>query len=259
MRVLQAAGAALNPRLHLVLGPTGIGKTHRAVAAAIDSRCPVIALDRIQCHPELTTGSGRPLARDLAGTTRLYLDKRPLSHGPIAARPAVDRLVDAARRLLRGGATTLILEGGSNSILRELAQRTDWCEGWTLDVTAYVEGNPRRYEAAVARRVEQMVGYRTGSADTRTLQEELADVSDDPSARKHLAEVIGFREAIELCEQHSLTPLELTGPPGHLWRYELSERIRCAHLAYARQQRHAIATALPALHDLAEGVELCES
>lgn len=54
-------------------------------------------------------------------------------------------------------------------------------------------------------------------------------------------------------------PHELTGPHGHLWRYELNERVLHAHLAYARAQRHAIAAALPALDDLADGVELCES
>ncbi|MFE6945962.1 isopentenyl transferase family protein [Streptomyces chartreusis] len=196
----------MNPRLHLILGPTGIGKTGRAVAAAADRRCSVIALDRIQCHPELTIGSGRPLTGDLAGTTRLYPDKRPLTQGPIAAGPAVDRLVDMVRRLRRDGATTLILEGGSISILRELAQRTDWCEGWTLDVAACVEGSPRQYEATVAAQVEQMVGYSTNSADVRPLQDELADAWDDPPARKYSAEVIGYREAIELREQHSLTP-----------------------------------------------------
>ncbi|MGW1362970.1 isopentenyl transferase family protein [Streptomyces chartreusis] len=249
----------MNPRLHLILGPTGIGKTSRAVAAAADRRCSVIALDRIQCHPELTIGSGRPLTGDLAGTTRLYLAKRPLTHGPIAAGPAVDSLVDMLRRLRRAGATTLILEGGSISILRELAQRTDWCEGWTLDVAACVEGSPRQYEATVAARVEQVVGYSTNCAVVRTLQDELADVWDDPPARKYSAEVIGYREAIELCEQHNLTPHELIGPRGHLWRYELNERVLDAHLAYARQQRQAIAAALPALDDLADGVELCES
>ncbi|MFE9769485.1 isopentenyl transferase family protein [Streptomyces sp. NPDC005808] len=251
----------MNPRLHLILGPTGIGKTSRAVAAAADGGCPVIALDRIQCHPELTIGSGRPHAGDLAGTTRLYLSRRPLAHGPIAADTAVDHLIDMVRRQLSGGATTLILEGGSISILHTLAQRTDWCEGWTLGVTVYMEGSPHRYEEIVASRVEQMVGYTTatGAGSARTLQDELTDLWDDPLARKHLAEVVGYREAIELCEQHSLTPGELTGPHGRLWRYDLAERVHSAHLAYARQQRRAIAAALPVLYDVAEGVELCET
>ncbi|MFJ1874185.1 isopentenyl transferase family protein [Streptomyces chartreusis] len=76
-------------------------------------------------------GSGRPLTGDLAGTTLLYLDKRPLTQGPIAAGAAVDRLADMESRLRRDAATTLILEGGSISSLREFAQRTNWCEGWT--------------------------------------------------------------------------------------------------------------------------------
>jgi len=245
-------------RLHLILGPTGIGKTRRAVAAAIDSAGPVIALDRMQCHPEIGIGSGRPTADELAGTRRLYLQDRPLSHGPISAGPAVDRLVHMQRHLLGGGVTALVLEGGSISLLHELLGRTDWREGWKVSVTVCVEGSARRYEEGVTARVEEMVGY-GGPAGARTLQDELADLWDDPAARKQAYEVIGYKEAIDLCEQRSFLPQELTGPHGRLWRYELSRRIRDGHLTYSRQQRAALAEALPALHHLAQGVQLCES
>jgi hypothetical protein len=252
-----ACDSAQKPGCHLILGPTGIGKTRRAVAAAAEGGCPVIALDRIQCHPQIGIGSGRPAEDELAGTTRLYLDDRPLSDGPISAGPAIDRLVHAQRLLLGGGAGALVVEGGSISLIRELTGRSDWCEGWTVRVTVCVEGSARRYEEGVTARVEEMVGYGAGPA--RTVQDELADLWDDPLARKHAGEVIGYREAIDLCEQHSVLPQELTGPHGHLWRYELSSRIRDAHLAYSRQQRAVIAEALPALHDLTQGVQLCES
>jgi hypothetical protein len=61
-----------------------------------------------------------------------------------------------------------------------------------------------------------------------------------------------------LCEQHSIRAHDLTGPAGRVWRYELSHRITAGHLAYAAQQRAALASALPTLGAFAEEVTLCE-
>ncbi|MFD5079505.1 isopentenyl transferase family protein [Streptomyces sp. NPDC058371] len=242
-------------RLHLIIGPTAIGKTRLAVAVAVTSGCPVIALDRIQCHPEIAVGSGRPLTEELGGTQRVYLDTRPLSHGPISASTAVDQLVRTQQQMLDDGVTTLAMEGGSISMLHELAIRTDWREGWTVRVTVCEESSARRYEEKVASRVEQMLGYGADPAGPRTLLDDLAALWDDPLALKYASEVLGYREAIDLCERQGFSARELTGPHGRLWRYELSGRIRDGHLAYSCQQRAAIAAALPALHDFAEGVQ----
>jgi len=247
----------VTPRLELVLGSTGIGKTRLSVHTALAQRAPVIALDRIQCHPEIAIGSGRPSSGELAGTRRVYLDSRPLAAGVIEAGPAVDRLVSLQRRLLDGGATTLVVEGGSISLLHELLSRGDWRQAVAVRVAVCVEGSARRYEQGVASRVEQMLGYGEDPA-ARTLQDELADLWDDPLARKAAAEIIGYREAIAVCDRHGLLPQEMTGRTGRLWRYELAHLIQAAHLAYAGQQRAALAEALPALEYLAEEVTLCE-
>ncbi|WP_189136012.1 isopentenyl transferase family protein [Wenjunlia tyrosinilytica] len=112
--------------LHLVLGPTGVGKTARSVQLASRYACPVVVLDRVQCHPRLAVGSGRPTARELRGTPRLYLDDRPVAQGVISAPEAVDRLMEALKRMWDRDISRVVLEGGSISILEELFRRPDW-------------------------------------------------------------------------------------------------------------------------------------
>lgn len=251
----------MTPTLDLILGATCLGRTRLgvALAAAAGTHCPVVALDRIQCYTELAIGSGRPSQEVLGGRTRLYLDTRPLADGPISAAPAADRLTQLQRRLLEDDVTALVMEGGSISLLHALLARPDWCEGWTVRVTVCVERSASRYETDVATRVEQMLGYGTRPGEARTLQHELAALWDNPLARKHASDILGYQQAIDLCEIHGLSPKDLTGQHGLLWRYELAQLIRAGHLAYARQQRRALAAALPALEDIAERVELCET
>ncbi|MEV6781214.1 isopentenyl transferase family protein [Streptomyces sp. NPDC051098] len=248
------------PILHLVLGATGLGKTRLSVALArVYDGCPVLVLDRIQCYSELAIGSARPASDALRGTTRLYLDGGPFSpHGPIAAVPGIDRLLLHLRQCLEDGTWALVIEGGSISLLHELLARQGWCSGWDLRVTAYTEQSLAAYELAVGERVERMLGCRIRRGEVRTLLDELADLWDDPLARKHAAGVLGYEQAIDLCELNGLDPRELIEPTGLLWRGELTALIRAAHLAYGRQQRHALAAAWPALTALTESAELCE-
>ncbi|WP_257153888.1 isopentenyl transferase family protein [Streptomyces lunaelactis] len=153
----------------------------------------------------------------------------------------------------------MVVEGGSISLLDVLLARPEWSNGWRVHVTVCVERSASRYDADVAARVERMLGYGTRPGEARTLQHELVALWDHPQARKHTAEVLGYQQAIDLCEIHGLPPQQLTGPAGPLWRGELAQLIHGAHLAYARQQRRALAAALPALNDIAERVELCET
>lgn len=50
--------------LHLIYGPTCSGKTDMAIQIAQETGWPVVALDRVQCCPQIATGSGRPLNRN---------------------------------------------------------------------------------------------------------------------------------------------------------------------------------------------------
>jgi hypothetical protein len=249
----------VTPTLHLILGPTGLGKTRIAVAlAAGEGSCPVVALDRFQGCREIAIGSGRPSEGELAGTTRLYLSDGPLAAGPVSASAAANQLHIMLRSFLEDGVDALVMEGGSVSLLAHMAADTHWAAGWSLRIKVCAEASARRYEAQVAQRVEGMLGYGARPAGARTLLHELGDLWDDPQARKHASGVLGYQEAIDWCESHGLSPQDLTGRHGYLWRHELARSITVGHLAYARQQRRALAVALPALDDIAGAVGLCE-
>ncbi|MFI1400777.1 isopentenyl transferase family protein [Streptomyces sp. NPDC020681] len=242
----------MTPTLDLILGPTGLDKTglaHRLAAAAARP-CPVVAWDRIQCYRELTIGSNRPVGEEVAGVRRLYLDTGRLADGPITAEPAVDRFIQLQGRFLEEGANALVVEGGSISLTHELLARTAWYVGWRVRVTVCVERSASRFESGIASRVERMLGYHARPGEARTLQQELVDLWDDPSARKHASDIVGYQQAINLCARHGIAPQDLAEPAGSLWRYELAEAVRDSHLDYARKQRRALAEALPALQEL---------
>ncbi|MCA1494794.1 hypothetical protein I6F11_28430 [Ensifer sp. NBAIM29] len=47
--------------IYLIYGPTCSGKTDLAIQIARETGWPVIALDRVQCCPQIAAGSGRSL------------------------------------------------------------------------------------------------------------------------------------------------------------------------------------------------------
>ncbi|MDX3075811.1 isopentenyl transferase family protein [Streptomyces sp. MI02-7b] len=244
--------------LHLVIGITGAGKTARAVALAHRHHSPVLALDRVQCHTQLAIGSGRPTMGELQGTQRIYPIQRPVRSGPVTAAEAVDHLVHQRKSLNDAGVSTLVLEGGSISILHELAARHDWSDGATVHVECWLEASVTGHATRTADRVERMLGYGTPPAD-RTLVDELTDLWPDPEARRHLCEVIGYRELIDLCACEGLDPGQLRGQTARLRRAAFAGAVTDAHLDYAHQQRLTLAAALPTLADRSFEVTLCEN
>ncbi|MET9881290.1 isopentenyl transferase family protein [Actinacidiphila glaucinigra] len=242
--------------LQLILGPTGVGKTSRSVALAHRDESPVLVLDRVQCHPQLAIGSGRPTQVELQDTVRYYLTERPLHHGVITAADAVDRLVHHRKMIHDSGVDRLILEGGSISILTELLTRTDWFEDATVAVECWLEASASAYEARVTERVEQMLGYSDHSH--RTMLDELAELWLHPEARPRLHSIAGYREVIDLCAAEGLDPMYLRGLAARMRRTQCATAITSAHLDYARRQRLALATAVPELVQRGFEVTLCE-
>jgi tRNA A37 N6-isopentenylltransferase MiaA len=227
-------------QLHLFIGPTGVGKTARSVDFALRYRCPVIGLDRVQCHPELAIGSARPMTAELRGTVRVTLDERPVTAGTPDAPDLVDRLPATLDRLRARGIGAVVLEGGSLSVLRELAGRTDWARGASVQVTCLVEKDPARYRQALARRVARMLGY---GHQGPTLLDEVRLLYPDPVVRPVLRDMLGYREVIDGCLRNGLDPVCLTGSVARAWRHEFYHPIRQCHLAYSGQQHRE----LPAL------------
>ncbi|WP_070017359.1 isopentenyl transferase family protein [Streptomyces nanshensis] len=230
--------------LILLLGPTGSGKTARSVRLARRLGAPVVTLDRVQCAPQLAVGSGRPEPDELSGTRRIYLADRPVDEGILPGAEAADRL----EQLLEEHAAltpTLILEGGSISILGELANRPAWTHGHTIHIEPCLEENPQRYEQRVSKRVAHMLGY--GSGTHRTMLDELADLWPHENTRPHLQTVLGYDDIITVCVRYGIDPASLTGPEGRILRYVFADTIVEAHLHYSRQQRLHIAAMLPLL------------
>ncbi|MFR9673694.1 isopentenyl transferase family protein [Streptomyces sp. TR06-5] len=180
--------------MHPVLGPTGIGKTAYAVEKARRRRLPVLALDRIQRHPELAAGSGRPEPGELRGTHRQYLTERPLSQGTVSAEEAVDLM---ETWLEDHGNHPVLLEGGSTSMLHELARRPGWSPDREVSVECLVDQSPEHYDTGAARRAAAMLGYGTSSAP---ILDEAARLRHEPA----LASITGYREILQVCRRHRL-------------------------------------------------------
>ncbi len=164
--------------LHLIYGPTCSGKTDMAIQIAQETGWPVVALDRVQCCPQIATGSGRPLELELQSTRRIYLDSRPLTEGILDAdkRPSSNSDSKWIRRKSEEG---LILEGGSISLLNCMAKSPFWRSGFQWHVSGYVLGFRTPFYRA-KQRVAEMFAIRE---DRPSLLEELAELWNYPAAR----------------------------------------------------------------------------
>ncbi|MEV7627722.1 isopentenyl transferase family protein [Actinoplanes sp. NPDC089786] len=69
--------------LILIVGPTGVGKTDRAIELARKVDAPIVVLDRVQCYAELAVGS----ARDDGGGRTAGSGPRRAGRGQPAGRP----------------------------------------------------------------------------------------------------------------------------------------------------------------------------
>ena len=87
--------------------------------------------DRLQCFTDLATTSARAGA-DVPGVRRHWLGDRTCADGDLRAEQAADTLVELVERLSPGH-RPVIVEGGSISLLRELAARLP-ALSWELTV-----------------------------------------------------------------------------------------------------------------------------
>ncbi|UTV41916.1 isopentenyl transferase family protein (plasmid) [Ensifer adhaerens] len=222
--------------IFVILGRTGIGKTDRSVHLAKRYACPVVVLDRIQCHREIGIGSGRPLDAELQGTRRVYLGDRRVADGIIEAEEAANRFVEIVNDIWRGGAKSIVLEGGSISLLQELAYRNDWTDGSIVRVEYIQMKSITAYKDRVAKRVLSMLG----SGKELGMLDELISLWPDNRARGVLQSVIGYREIINYCTSNCINPAELCEMACPDWRAILFDCIYQGHLAYAELQQTAM-------------------
>ncbi|MCZ7448248.1 isopentenyl transferase family protein [Rhizobium rhizogenes] len=185
--------------IYLIYGPTCSGKTDLAIQVALETGWPVIALDRVQCCPQIATGSGRPLESELQSTQRIYLDSRPLTEGVIGAEEAHLQLISEVED--RKSSPGLILEGGSISLLRCMAEDSYWNAGFRWHVKRLRLTAPDVFLPRARRRVAEMFAVENGRS---SLLEELADLWKQDELRPILEDIDGYRCAIRFAREHDI-------------------------------------------------------
>ncbi|WP_406191236.1 isopentenyl transferase family protein [Streptomyces sp. NBC_01017] len=242
-----------NFRVFMLIGPTGVGKTRRSVALGQQHRSPVVALDRLQCHPDLAVGSGRPEAAGLAGTERIYLDdNRPVGVGLLPPEAAVERVAALVHHHRSSGGEHLIFEGGSISILQELAKRDDWSAGIDLHVSLLLEKSYIEYDRNMQTRIGEMLGY---TGDAPTLIGELRALWLDSAAMSVLRKLMTYSAIIDFCEREGLDLTEMNSTAEAAFRFTFFRIIYREFMNHAERQRCEIAAVLDTFAERGCGVD----
>jgi cytochrome P450 len=216
-------------KLHLILGPTGVGKTACAVALAHARRVPVISLDRFQVFRDLATGTGRPTEAELEGTQRIYLADRRIEQGELPASEAHAALVECVERLASSGLDEVILEGGSLSLCA-LVFGNGLLTRYPCEIDHVAAPEFAIHATAIRRRVESMLAPPGGQA---SLFDELERWWERPTERAFLETIVGYDVLARVCREKATRPAKL----GQSFdEAGLVEALAASHLAYARQQ-----------------------
>ncbi len=225
--------------LHMIWGPTCSGKTEVGVALAEQTGWPVIALDRVQCCPEMSTCSGRPLPAELRGTRRIYLASRAVREGIIPADEGHALLVDLVDR--HSAASGVILEGGSISLINRMILDPHWANDWQWRSHRLLLGDRADFLDRALSRVEKML--RTGM-ERPSLLEELVALWPDSALRPILEDIDGYRYAIRFARQWNLPVAQLLSL-GDETKQRLINGIAEEYLGHAQWQERDLLT-LPA-------------
>ncbi|MFI7413797.1 isopentenyl transferase family protein [Streptomyces sp. NPDC049627] len=215
------------PRVHLIAGPTGVGKSAAATELARATGAPIVVADRLQCFTDLATASARAGA-DVPGVRRHWLGDRTFADGDLSATEATNALVALVERLAWTH-PLVIVEGGSISLLRELCDRRS-ALAWQLTVRLLPLPTRDEYLAALTRRAHEML---IPGACGPGLLKELAALWRDPRRRLLAASVNGFEAVLECCAKYSLDVANID-------RQDIPERVlnRIAALIAERHAEH---------------------
>ncbi|MEV8400245.1 isopentenyl transferase family protein [Streptomyces niveus] len=226
--------------VHLIVGPTGVGKSAAASAVARRTDAPVVVADRIQCFTDLATTSARAGA-DEPGVHRAWLGDRTVSDGDYRAAEAAEALVFTVQRLA-GPGRTVVVEGGSISLLTHLADHHLPRLPWRVTVTTLTRPAPDRYLASLTVRAHAML--RPGPPD-KSLLDELAALWRQPGKRWFAASVNGLEAALEWCAKYGIDPADPATarvgdvPPSLV--EELARLIAERHAEHGADQERAFA------------------
>ena len=110
------------PTLHIILGPTAVGKTDYAVAEALRAGSPVVSCDSRQLYRELRIGVARPSDAQLAQVPHYFIADRsvtePCSAGgyELEALQLLDRLFQDHETVVMAGGSGLYIDALCNGL-----------------------------------------------------------------------------------------------------------------------------------------------
>ena len=111
------------PTLHIILGPTAVGKTDYAVAEALRVGSPVVSCDSRQFYRELRIGTARPSPEQLAAVRHYFIADRSVTE-PCSAGGYETEALQLLERLFREH-DTVVMAGGSGLYVDALCNGLD--------------------------------------------------------------------------------------------------------------------------------------
>ena len=99
-------------RLHIILGPTAVGKTDYSIRKALEYGSPVISCDSRQIYKDMTIGTAVPDASQLAAVKHYFIQEIPVTRSYTAGDYERDA-VALVRKLFDEGHEELVMTGGS--------------------------------------------------------------------------------------------------------------------------------------------------
>ncbi len=237
--VSRLPDAATVPRLrvHVIAGPTGVGKTALAERLARACGSPIVVADRIQCFVDLEVTSARTPAADEHGIPRHYLAQRHVRDGDLSAASAA-RSLGYLLGALAARHRFVVVEGGSISLLEAFFGGTDPLPfDWSVDVRRIADRQAHR-QRLLQRAHEMLVPPQGGDG----LLEELAAAWRHPSQRDFVATVNGPEAIVAWCQRHDVDPATLRHDAlSRKVLDELAEAIADAHVVHVDEQEAAFA------------------
>lgn len=111
------------PTLHIILGPTAVGKTDYAIAEALRVGSPVVSCDSRQFYRELRIGVARPTEAQLAQVPHFFIADRSVTEPCSAGGYELEALA-LLERLFRDH-DTVVMAGGSGLYIDALCNGLD--------------------------------------------------------------------------------------------------------------------------------------
>lgn len=99
-------------RLHIILGPTAVGKTDYSISKALEYGSPVISCDSRQIYKDMSIGTAVPDASQLSAVKHYFIQEIPVTQSYTAGDYERDA-VALVNKLFDEGHEDLVMTGGS--------------------------------------------------------------------------------------------------------------------------------------------------